>query len=80
MEVEMDISLYAMGPTTVVHPVHDFIEVLREHDCKVENTSMSLVVTGESKQVFDALRIGYESAAEKGGCVLIVKACNVCQL
>ena len=80
MEVEMDVSLYLLGPTSVTHPVHDFVEVLKQHDCQVQTTSNSLIVTGQSGKVFDALRIGYESAADKGGCVLVVKACNVCQL
>lgn len=80
MEVEMDVSLYALGPTSVIHPVHDFVEVLEEHGCEVTVTSTSLVVTGQSEDVFEALRIGYEAAAKKSGCVLVVKACNVCPL
>lgn len=80
MEVEMDVSLYALGPNSVSHPVHDLIDVLRQHECEVETTSTSLIVTGESENIFNSLRIGYETAANKGGCVLVVKACNVCQL
>ena len=80
MELEMDVSLYALGPTSVTHPVHDFVDVLKQHNCQVEVTSTSLIITGQSEQIFDALRIGYETAANKGGCVLVVKACNVCQL
>ena len=30
--------------------------------------------------MFEALRLGYEQAVQKSGCVLIVKACNVCPL
>ena len=80
MELEMDVSLYELGPSSVTHPVHDFIAVLRQHDCHVEVTSTSLIVTGQSEKIFDGVRIGYEAAADRGGCVLVVKACNVCQL
>ena len=32
------------------------------------------------RQLFEALRKGYEQAALKSGCVLIIKICNVCPL
>jgi hypothetical protein len=80
MEVEVDVSLYALGPSSVTHPVHDLIGVFREHACEVTTTSTSLIVTGESEAIFTSLRIGYETAANKGACVLVVKACNACQL
>ena len=80
MELEMDVSLYPLGQPPEVHPVHNFIEILEQHDCKVEQTSTCLIITGESENVFDALRIGYEAAAQKSGCVLVIKVCNVCPL
>ena len=80
MELEMDVSLYPMGQTHVVHPVHDFVEVLRKHGCTVENSPTSLIVSGQSQQLFEALRLGYEEAARNSGCVMVVKACNVCPL
>jgi uncharacterized protein YqgV (UPF0045/DUF77 family) len=78
MEVEAEVSLYPLGQTELAPGVKAFIEALREHGCRVEVGDMSSLVTGESEQVFDALRQGYERAASQGGCVLVVKACNVC--
>ncbi|MFW5788758.1 MAG: hypothetical protein ACOCW3_02350 [Spirochaetota bacterium] len=80
MEVEVDVSLYALGPSSVAHPVDDLVGVFGEHGCEVTTTSTSLIVTGKSEDIFTSLRIGYERAADKGACVLVVKACNACQL
>jgi uncharacterized protein YqgV (UPF0045/DUF77 family) len=80
MHVELEVSLYPLTEEYLEHPVHDFVELLQKHGCAVDNGPMSSVVKGESAAVFDALRLGYEHAAQKSGCVLIVKACNVCAL
>lgn len=80
MNVEMEVSLYPLTEEVLEHPVHDFVDVLKAHGCEVEICSMCSVVRGESAQVFEALRLGYEQAARKSGCVLIVKACNACPL
>lgn len=80
MKVEMEVSLYPLTEETLDHPVLDFEDVLKSHGCEVDVGPMSLVVKGESADVFEALRLGYEQAAKKSGCVLIVKACNACPL
>ena len=80
MDVEMEVSLYPLAEENLAHPVHDFTNLLQKHGCKVETGPMSSLVQGDSTQVFEALRIAYEHAAEESGCVLIVKACNVCPL
>lgn len=80
MNVEVEVSLYPLAEEYLEHPVHDFVELLEKHGCTVENGPMSSIVKGDSARVFEALRIGYEDAAQKSGCVLIVKACNVCAL
>ena len=80
MKVEAEVSLYPLTEVNLEHPVMDFSDVLKSHGCEVEIGLMSLVVKGESSQVFEALRLGYEQAAQKSGCVLIIKACNACPL
>jgi uncharacterized protein YqgV (UPF0045/DUF77 family) len=80
MKVEMEASLYPLTEETLEHPVMDFADVLKMHGCEVEIGPMSSVVKGESADVFEALRLGYEQAAKKSGCLLIVKACNACPL
>lgn len=78
MEVEAEVSLYPLGQKELEPGVKAFIKALREHGCQVEVGDMSSIVAGESQTVFEALRLAYDSAASEGGCVLIVKACNVC--
>jgi len=80
MNVEMEVSLYPLTVEYPQHPIHGFADVLREHGCRVEIGPLSSIVEGESTKVFEALRLGYERAAKKSGCVLIVKACNACPL
>ena len=78
MEVEAEVSLYPLGEPHLSHPIHAFVRVLEDHSCEAEVGQMSTIVKGESANVFAALRVGYEQACQKGGCVLIVKASNVC--
>jgi uncharacterized protein YqgV (UPF0045/DUF77 family) len=80
MNVETEVSLYPLTEINLEHPVHDFARVLTTHGCTVEVGPMSSIVKGESTLVFEALRIGYEEAAKTSGCLLLVKACNVCPL
>jgi uncharacterized protein YqgV (UPF0045/DUF77 family) len=80
MNTEAEVSLYPLTEVNLEHPVHDFARVLETHGCTVVVGPMSSIVKGESSAVFEALRIGYEEAARKSGCLLIIKACNVCPL
>ncbi len=78
MEVEAEVSVYPLGQKEISRGVKDFIAALREHDCQVEVGGMSTLLSGNSEEVFHALQEGYDRMAAEGGCVLIVKACNVC--
>lgn len=80
MRVELEVSLYPLTKEYLEYPVQSFIELLERHGCEVERAPVGSVARGESASVFEALRLGYEQAVQKCGCVLIVKACNVCPL
>lgn len=80
MDVEAEVSLYPLGEEDLGRGVMAFIDTLRDQGCRVEVGDMSSQVSGDSETVFAALRVGYERAARAGGCVLVVKACNVCAL
>ena len=80
MIIEADVSLYPLAEEHLKHPVHDFVHLIEQHGCSVENGPTSSIVKGESEQLFEALRKGYEQAALKSGCVLIIKISNVCPL
>jgi len=76
MEVEAEVSLYPLGEPHLSHPIQAFVKVLKDSGCEAEIGQMSTLVKGESKRVFDALRLGYEKACEQGGALLVVKASN----
>jgi len=78
MNVTMEVSLYPLGDEHLSHAIDAFVEILKDHGCQVEVGPMSSLISGETLQVFEALRLGYEKVAGRGGCVLIVKASNVC--
>jgi uncharacterized protein YqgV (UPF0045/DUF77 family) len=78
MDIQAEVSIYTTDGSKLSHPVQAFVQVLKDHGCRTEVGSMSTVVKGESKQLFEALRIGYERTCELGGTVMIVKASNVC--
>lgn len=80
MKVEVEVSLYPLAEEFLEHPVRDFADVLEKHGCTVEHGPMSSYVSGELSAVFEAVRMGYEMVAQKCGCILILKACNVCPL
>lgn len=78
MKVEAEVSLYPLGENHLSPAIEAFVNVLKDHGCDAQVGQMSTIVKGESANVFEALRVGYERACEEGGCVLIVKASNVC--
>jgi len=78
MKVEAEVSLYRLDEPHLSRPIQAFVKVLEDHGCEAEVGQMSTIVKGESANVFEALRVGYERACEEGGCVLIIKASNVC--
>jgi uncharacterized protein YqgV (UPF0045/DUF77 family) len=78
METQAEVSIYTTEGTALAHPVQTFVKVLRDHGCQTEIGSMSTVVKGDSKAVFESLRIAYERTCEQGGCVMVVKCSNIC--
>jgi len=78
MRVEAEVSLYPLGEQRLSPFIASFVSVLKEHGCEVEVGQMSTLLKGDTTQVFAALKAGYEKAAGRGGCVLIVHASNAC--
>ncbi len=78
MEIQAEVSLYPLGESHLSGIIETFVEVVENHGCETEMGPMSTIVKGEASTVFEALRLGYERACESGGCVLTIKASNVC--
>ena len=80
MRIEAEVSLYPLGKERLSPFIDSFVGALEEHGCETDVGPMSTLVKGDTDQVFDALKAGYEKAAEQGGCVLIVHASNACPM
>ena len=80
MRVEAEVSLYPLGEERLSPFITSFVNVLKDHGCEAEVGQMSTLVKGDTAQVVDALKAGYEKAAGQGGCVLIVHVSNACPM
>ena len=78
MKVQAEISLYPLRQNELTKPIRQFIELLENNKLKVELGSMSTLVTGDSKVVFESLQQAFEQIAEKYEVVLAVKISNAC--
>ena len=78
MRVQVEISLYPLRTEKLSGPVEEFCRVLRSHGLHVETGSMSTFVAGESQELFDALREGFEVLAQRNEIVMDCKLSNAC--
>jgi len=78
MKVQAEVSLYPLRTQDVGGVVEGFIRRLRDQGIDLIIGPMSTRISGESKQVFDALRDGFAQVAEEHQVVLTVKASNAC--
>jgi uncharacterized protein YqgV (UPF0045/DUF77 family) len=78
MRVQAEVSLYPLRTEELSGPVEEFCRVLRSHSLHIETGSMSTVIAGESKELFDALREGFEALAQRNEIVIDCKISNAC--
>lgn len=78
MRVQAEVSLYPLRTGKLSGPVEEFCRVLRSHGLRVETSSMSTFVAGESKGLFGALREGFEVLAQRNEIVIDCKISNAC--
>jgi len=62
----------------LTEPIQQFIESLRNENLNVKTGSMSSVISGDSKIVFQSLQKAFAQAAQKYEVVLTVKISNAC--
>ena len=78
MRVQAEVSLYPLRTKKLSGPVAAFCEVLRSHGLDVQTRSMSTFAVGESSDLLEALREGFEHLAQENEIVLDVKISNAC--
>lgn len=78
MKVQAEVSLYPLRIRELSDPIVRFCELLRSHGLDVQIRSMSTSVAGESSDLFEALREGFERLAQENQLVMDVKISNAC--
>jgi len=78
MRAQAEVSFYPLKTAKLSGPVEEFCRVLRSHNLHVETGSMSTLVAGESKELFDALRESFEALARRHEIVIDCKVSNAC--
>jgi uncharacterized protein YqgV (UPF0045/DUF77 family) len=78
MKVQAEISVYPLRITELSKPIGEFCRMLRSHGLEVQLGPMSSLVSGESKDLFDAFHKSFEQLAEKYQVVVAAKLSNAC--
>ena len=76
MQIQAEISLYALGVADLAPSIYQFLQVLERPGLTVEIGRMSTLIAGEDDLVFAALREAYGAAAAQGQRVLVAKIMN----
>lgn len=78
MKVQAEVSLYPLRSRRLSGPVKEFCQVLRSRGLHVQTRSMSTFVVGESEELFDALKDGFEVLARGNEVVMDFTISNTC--
>jgi len=78
VKIQAEVSLYALRQADLSEPIEAFLGELRKRGLSVRLGAMSTAVTGESRDVFEALEAAFEQVARTWDCVLIAKYSNAC--
>ena len=78
MKVQAEVSLYPLRRNDLTEPIQEFIESLKSDDINVKTGSMSSVISGDNKIVFQSLQKAFEQEAQKYEVVLTAKISNAC--
>ncbi len=78
MKVQAEISLYPLRQNELTKPIQQFVQVLDNDKLQVKTGSMSTLVTGESRVVFENLQKAFEQVAKKYEVVVSARISNAC--
>jgi uncharacterized protein YqgV (UPF0045/DUF77 family) len=80
MIISAQISLYPLGKDSLSQDIAVFVNMLKKRGLQCEVGRMSTLITGETAEVFDALREAYIYISSKGGCVMTSSISNACPI
>ena len=78
MKVQAEVSLYPLRQNNLTEPIQQFVKSLKNDNLNVKTGSMSSVISGDSKIVFQSLQKAFEQVAQKYEVVLTTKISNAC--
>jgi len=78
MEISAQISLYPLKQERLSPAIEEAWRIIEEYDIITQKGSMSTVLTGDRKEVFDAVTEIFEELSKKGMLVLNVTFSNAC--
>jgi len=78
MKVQAEVSLYPLRQDDLTEPIQQFVKSLKNDNLNVKTGTMSSVISGDSKIVFQSLQKAFEQAAQKYDVVLTAKISNAC--
>ena len=78
MKAQAEVSLYPLRQNDLTEPIQQFVESLKSNNLKIKTGSMSSVISGDSKIVFQSLQKAFVQAAQKYEVVLAAKISNAC--
>jgi uncharacterized protein YqgV (UPF0045/DUF77 family) len=80
MTVSAQISLYPLRQEKLGPAIEAFRCALERQGLEAQVGPMSTLVTGDSGRIFEALRAGFEAAAEARQVAMVVTVSNACPL
>ena len=80
MKIQVELSLYPLKTKEIAPSIESFLRALAWKGISIDPGSMSTVVAGESRAVFQAIAKGFEKVAKRDEIVLIAKVSNACPL
>jgi uncharacterized protein YqgV (UPF0045/DUF77 family) len=80
MNIQAEISLYPLRKPNLAELIDRFLQHLRRRKLEVKIGTMSSHISGECKDLFSALGIAFEEAANEGEIVILIKVSNACPL
>lgn len=79
--ISVQIAVYTLGSEDLTPGIGAFLLELRRRGVRYDFGPMSTVVTGEQDMVWDAIKAGWDAAAEEGGrVVMTITASNACPM
>jgi uncharacterized protein YqgV (UPF0045/DUF77 family) len=78
LKVQAEVSLYPLRTGELAKSIDSFVKEIEEAGLALDKGSMSSIVAGDVREVFDVLGRAFETVA--GGCqvVMVLKISNAC--